>query len=123
MFLENETTFCFIIWKYYRQNNTHRISFSKSRNKRLQYYQRKKSSWSGSKKWKSQKIGTGQGDDYTNSCLLDYTYFKENYELTTIDLSKKKTLGADRIAIQKINFIGNLEWTGNTAMFCKIDCP
>ena len=24
------------------------------------------------------KIATGQGDDYTNSCLLDYSYFN-NY--------------------------------------------
>ena len=24
------------------------------------------------------KIATGQGDDYTNGCLLDYLYFKEN---------------------------------------------
>ena len=25
-----------------------------------------------------QKIVTGQGDDYTTGCLLDYSYFKEN---------------------------------------------
>ena len=24
------------------------------------------------------KIATGQGDDYTTDCLLDYPYFKEN---------------------------------------------
>ena len=24
------------------------------------------------------KIATGQGDDYTTGCLLDYPYFKEN---------------------------------------------
>ena len=24
-----------------------------------------------------QKIATGQGDDYTFSCLLDYPYFKD----------------------------------------------
>ena len=23
------------------------------------------------------KIATGQGDDYTTGCLLDYTYFKD----------------------------------------------
>ena len=27
------------------------------------------------------KLTTGQGDDYTTSCLLDYPYFKENYKL------------------------------------------
>ena len=32
------------------------------------------------------KIATGQGDDYTNGCLLDYPYFKDDcsrFELTT----------------------------------------
>ena len=24
------------------------------------------------------RISTGQGDDYTIDCLLDYSYFKEN---------------------------------------------
>ena len=27
------------------------------------------------------KIATGQGDDYTTGCLLDYPYFKENYKM------------------------------------------
>ena len=27
------------------------------------------------------KISTGQGDDYTTGCLLDYAYFKDNYRL------------------------------------------
>ena len=26
------------------------------------------------------KITTGQGDNYTTGCLLDYIFFKENYE-------------------------------------------
>ena len=30
----------------------------------------------------------GQGDDYTTGCLVDYPYFKENYELIAIYLSK-----------------------------------
>ena len=34
------------------------------------------------------RIATGQGDDYTTGCLLDYSYFKENYKLIAIDLSK-----------------------------------
>ena len=34
------------------------------------------------------KIATGQGDDYTTGCLLDYTYFKEYYKMIAIDLSK-----------------------------------
>ena len=27
------------------------------------------------------KIATGQGDDYTTSCLLDYSYFKNHYKI------------------------------------------
>ena len=34
------------------------------------------------------KIATGQGDDYTTGCLLDYTYFKKYYKMIAIDLSK-----------------------------------
>ena len=35
------------------------------------------------------KITTGQGDDYATGCLLDYPYFKENYKMIAIDLSKQ----------------------------------
>ena len=41
------------------------------------------------------KIATGQGDDYTTGCLLEYQYFKDHYNLKAIDLSKKKELDAD----------------------------
>ena len=34
------------------------------------------------------KISTGQGDDYTTGCLLDYSYFENNYRLIAGDLSK-----------------------------------
>ena len=34
------------------------------------------------------KVSTVQGDDYTTECLLDYAYFKDNYRLIVIDLSK-----------------------------------
>ena len=34
------------------------------------------------------KIATGQGDDYTTSCLLDYPYFKEYYKLTQKQCNK-----------------------------------
>ena len=36
------------------------------------------------------KIATGQGDDFTTGCLLDYTYFKENCKMIAIDLSKQQ---------------------------------
>ena len=34
------------------------------------------------------KIATGQGDDYTTGCLLDYTYSKNCYKMIVVDLSK-----------------------------------
>ena len=37
------------------------------------------------------KVSTGQGDDYTTGCLLDYAYFKDNYRLIAIDFSKQKS--------------------------------
>ena len=38
------------------------------------------------------KIATGQGNDYTTGCLLDYPYFKENYKMIATDLSKQQAL-------------------------------
>ena len=46
------------------------------------------------------KFATGQGDDYTTDCLLDYTYFKNDYKMIGIDLSKQQALDADSTAIQ-----------------------
>ena len=37
-----------------------------------------------------QKTATSRGDDYTSSCLLDYPYFKEYYNLVSSDLSKQQ---------------------------------
>ena len=34
------------------------------------------------------KIVTGQGDDYTTGCLLDYQYFKDHYQLIVFYLSE-----------------------------------
>ena len=52
------------------------------------------------------KISTGQGDDYTTGCLLDFAYFKKNYRLIAIDLSKQKPLDTDPKAMQQIVFTG-----------------
>ena len=49
------------------------------------------------------KIATGKGDGYTTGCLLDYPYFKENYKMIAIDLSRQNELDADPKAIQQIN--------------------
>ena len=56
----------------------------------------------------------GYGDDYTTGCLLDYAYFKDNYRLIAVDLSKQKVLDDDPRAIQKIVFQGIGEGDDNT---------
>ena len=58
------------------------------------------------------KIATGQGDDYTTDCLLDYPYFMDTYKMIAVDLSKQQALDADPRAIQKINFTANLDRAG-----------
>ena len=63
------------------------------------------------------KIATGKGDDYTSDCLLDYLYFKENYKMIAIDLSRQNELHADPRAIQQINFTANLYRAGNRTVF------
>ena len=63
------------------------------------------------------KIATGKGDDCTTGCLLDYPYFKENYKMIAIDLSRQNELDADPRAIQQINFTANLDRAGNTTIF------
>ena len=50
------------------------------------------------------KIATGQGDDYTTGCLLDYPYFKDTYKMIAVNLSMQHALDADPRAIQQINF-------------------
>ena len=60
------------------------------------------------------KVSTGYGDDYTTGCLLDYAYFKDNYRLIAVDLSKQKALDADPRAIQRIVFQGVVGGENNT---------
>ena len=67
------------------------------------------------------KIATGQGDDYTTGCLLDYSYFKNHYKMIAIDLSKQQALGADPRAIQHISFTEYVDRDENTAMFFIIE--
>ena len=50
------------------------------------------------------KVMIGKGEDYTTGSLSDYDYFKKNYELVAVDLSKQKELDADPRAIQQIEF-------------------
>ena len=55
------------------------------------------------------KISTGQGDDYTIGCLLDFAYFEKNYRLIAVNLSKKKALDADSRPVQQITFTGKIK--------------
>ena len=66
------------------------------------------------------KMSTGYGDDYTTGCLLDYAYFKDNYRLIAVDLSKQKALDADPRAIQQIVFQGVVEGNDGTKLDCTL---
>ena len=55
---------------------------------------------------KLEKTFTGQRDDYTPGCLLDYAYSKGYDQLIVVDLSKQKTLNPDPRAIQQTVFWG-----------------
>ena len=63
------------------------------------------------------KIATGQEDDYTTGCFLEYIYFKNYYKMVAVDLSKQQALDADPKAIQQINFTANLDRAGNTRFY------
>ena len=59
------------------------------------------------------KISTGQCDNCTTGCLLDFAYFEKSYRLIAAGFSKQKSLDADSRAIQQIIFTGK---TDNTIM-------
>ena len=63
---------------------------------------------------KVRKVSTGQDDDYTTVCLLDYAYFEDNHRLIAADLSKQKALETDPRAIQKLVFQGVIRGDNNT---------
>ena len=50
-------------------------------------------------------MNISNNNDYTTGNLLDFAYFKENYRLIAIDLSKQTKLKDPH----QINFIGKLE--------------
>ena len=63
-------------------------------------------------------IDVSKNNSYTTGNLSDFPYFKENYRLIAIDLSKQTKLKD----LQKINFIGKLEGQNNGAItFFKIE--
>ena len=63
------------------------------------------------------KTATGQGDDYTTGCLLDYLYFKDHYQLIAADLSKQKELDTDSRAFNKLTFMGCYKLTHKYVQF------
>ena len=56
-------------------------------------------------------------NDYTTGNLLDFGYFKENYKLIAIDLSKKYNLKDP----QQFSFIGKLDKDNGATMFFIIE--
>ena len=68
------------------------------------------------------KSDTGQEDDYTTGCLLDYPYFKENYKMIPIDFSKQQALDADSRAIQQINFTEKLDGVWSSSCVNAFHC-
>ena len=54
-------------------------------------------------------IEMSNNNDYTTGNLLDFAYYKENYKLIAIDLSKRTKLKDP----QQINFIGKIEVQNN----------
>ena len=62
----------------------------------------------------------GRNNDYTTGNSLDFAYFKENYRLLAIDLSKQTKLKDP----QQIKFIGKPEGQNNrVTMFFIIEKP
>ena len=58
-------------------------------------------------------IDMSNNNDYTTGNLLDFAYFKENYKLIAIDLSKQTKLKDP----EQINFIGKLDKDNGETMF------
>ena len=67
------------------------------------------------------KIASGQGDDYTTGCLLDYSYFKDSYKMIAVDLSKQQELDANPKSNLQINFTANLDRAANTRIFFLLE--
>ena len=62
-------------------------------------------------------IDMSNNNDYTTGNLLDFAYFKENYKLIAIDLSKQTKLKDP----QQISFIGKLLAARGATMFFIIE--
>ena len=56
-------------------------------------------------------------NNYANGNLLDFAYFKKNYRLIAIDLSKETKLKDP----QQISFIGKLDKANGATMFFIVE--
>ena len=65
------------------------------------------------------KIETVQRHSFTVGCLLDYQYFKDYYQLITVDLSKQKELNADPRAIRQTEFYETLETNSQVCLILE----
>ena len=66
---------------------------------------------------KTMGMSNNNNNDYTTGNLLDFAYFKKNYKLIAIDLSKQTKLKDP----QQINFIGKLLKNTGATMFFIIE--
>ena len=62
-------------------------------------------------------IDISNNNDYTTGNLLDFAYFKENYKLIAVDLSKQ-TKSKDP---QQTSFIGKFDKNNGATMFFIIE--
>ena len=58
-------------------------------------------------------IDISRNNEYTTGNLLVYAYFKKQYKLIEIDLSKQQVLQENEDLIQQINLIGRLTEAAN----------
>ena len=66
----------------------------------------------------NEKIIDMSNNDYTTGNLLDFVYYKENYQLIAIDLSKQSKIKDPH----QINFIGKIKGQDNgVTMFFIIE--
>ena len=59
------------------------------------------------------KVMSGRGEDYTTGSLLDYNYWKNNYNLICCDLSKQKVSDSNPKTNQQVEFIYKLNNSTN----------
>ena len=63
------------------------------------------------------KAAIGEGDNYTTGCLSDYPYFRYNYKMIAVDLSRQQALDTDPRAVRQINLTANLDRPSKTRVY------